>query len=154
MPSASYFEAFLVQMNWCVGMLLCSYVIFSCALGNPTAPKSVEAEEISRAVDDPKLSVFKNALWKRTVVCDTSHYCPNGNTCCRLASGQWGCCPVPNAVCCSDGAHCCPQGYTCKIHTGECVRWFKTHVIMLALILLILMPYLDEKHPIWYTTCN
>ncbi|KAJ7319524.1 hypothetical protein OS493_035835 [Desmophyllum pertusum] len=76
-------------MNWCVGMLLCSYVIFSCALGNPTTPsKSVEAEEISRAVDDPKLSVFKNALWKRTVVCDTSHYCPNGNTCCRLVSGS------------------------------------------------------------------
>ena len=29
------------------------------------------------------------------VQCDSTHYCPSGNTCCRLTSGQWGCCPVP-----------------------------------------------------------
>ena len=46
--------------------------------------------------------------------------CPDGNTCCRLASGQWGCCPLPNAVCCSDGEHCCPHGYTCT--SGQCHR--------------------------------
>ena len=28
------------------------------------------------------------------------------------------------------------------------------HVILLALILSILMPYLDENYPVWYTTCN
>ncbi|KAJ7353891.1 hypothetical protein OS493_031598 [Desmophyllum pertusum] len=104
-------------MNWCVGMLLCSYVIFSCALGNPTAPpKSVEALEISRAVDDPKLSVFRNALWKRNVACPGGGFhCPDGNTCCSLGSGEFGCCPSPNAVCCSVGAYCCPNGYICGI---------------------------------------
>ncbi|XP_038077891.1 uncharacterized protein LOC119745555 isoform X14 [Patiria miniata] len=56
------------------------------------------------------------------VQCDATHYCPSGNTCCRLASGQWGCCPVPKAVCCSDGLHCCPSGYTCQTGTGRCVR--------------------------------
>ena len=56
------------------------------------------------------------------VQCDSTHYCPDGNTCCRLSSGQWGCCPVPNAECCNDHVHCCPSGYTCQTGTGECVR--------------------------------
>lgn len=36
-------------------------------------------------------------------------------------SGEWGCCPVPEAVCCSDHQHCCPQGYTC-VAEGRCQR--------------------------------
>ena len=40
--------------------------------------------------------------------------CPSGNTCCKLSSGQWGCCPLPKATCCSDGVHCCPNGYSCN----------------------------------------
>ena len=39
--------------------------------------------------------------------------CASGNTCCKLSSGAYGCCPLPNAVCCSDHIHCCPSGYTC-----------------------------------------
>ena len=30
------------------------------------------------------------------VPCDNTHECPTGNTCCKLASGEWGCCPKPN----------------------------------------------------------
>ena len=48
------------------------------------------------------------------VQCNATAFCPDGQTCCRLASGQWGCCPFPNAVCCSDGQHCCQSGYTCS----------------------------------------
>ena len=29
------------------------------------------------------------------VKCDSAHECPSGNTCCKLNSGQWGCCPIP-----------------------------------------------------------
>ncbi|CAB4023647.1 Hypothetical predicted protein, partial [Paramuricea clavata] len=54
----------------------------------------------------------------KVVQCNATTYCPDGNTCCRLASGQWGCCPFPSAVCCSDGVHCCPHGYTCT--SGQC----------------------------------
>ncbi|XP_075418069.1 progranulin [Tenrec ecaudatus] len=50
------------------------------------------------------------------VPCDSVTSCPPFNTCCRLLSGKWGCCPAPEAVCCSDHQHCCPHGYTC---TGE-----------------------------------
>ena len=48
------------------------------------------------------------------VVCpDGQSECPDGNTCCKLSSGAYGCCPLPSAVCCSDGVHCCPNGYSC-----------------------------------------
>ena len=44
------------------------------------------------------------------VKCDDGSSCPSGTTCCKLSSGQWGCCPYPEAVCCDDGEHCCPSG--------------------------------------------
>ena len=39
-----------------------------------------------------------------------SSECPDQTTCCQLSSGDWGCCPLPNAVCCEDHLHCCPEG--------------------------------------------
>lgn len=55
------------------------------------------------------------------VPCDDVTSCPSSTTCCRLTTGEWGCCPAPEAVCCSDHQHCCPQGYTC-LAGGECQR--------------------------------
>ena len=46
--------------------------------------------------------------------------CSDGETCCVLSSGLYGCCPLTNAVCCSDREHCCPNGYTCDVSTGTC----------------------------------
>jgi hypothetical protein len=46
--------------------------------------------------------------------------CPSGDTACTSASGT-GCCPLPNAVCCSDGVHCCPNNYKCNLSAGTCV---------------------------------
>ena len=57
----------------------------------------------------------------KNVVCPGgTAYCPDNNTCCMLASGEYGCCPLPNAVCCSDNTHCCPNGYTCS--AGTCMK--------------------------------
>ncbi|XP_068775078.1 progranulin isoform X3 [Struthio camelus] len=56
----------------------------------------------------------------REVKCDEEKSCPDGSTCCRLSSGAWGCCPLEQAVCCSDGFHCCPLGYTCDLAQGRC----------------------------------
>jgi hypothetical protein len=52
---------------------------------------------------------------------DQSSLCPLGNTCCLRASGEYGCCPDLNAVCCSDGEHCCPEGNTCDLSNGKCI---------------------------------
>ena len=46
----------------------------------------------------------------------------SNGTCCKLSSGEWGCCPLPNAVCCKDGNHCCPQGYVCVVSAGTCSK--------------------------------
>ncbi|XP_062600141.1 progranulin-like isoform X9 [Saccostrea cucullata] len=73
------------------------------------------------------------------VVCpDSQHECKTGQTCCKLSSGGYGCCPIPNAVCCSDGKHCCPSGTTCEVSSGKCKRgsslvtdWFEKQPALL-----------------------
>lgn len=57
-----------------------------------------------------------------TVVCPDGGECPSDETCCKAQSGKYGCCPVPNAVCCSDHIHCCPSGYTCDVAEGSCIK--------------------------------
>ena len=77
-----------------------------------------------------QIAMFKKVLAMKTavktvntVVCPGGQYqCPDGNTCCQLTSGQYGCCPLPNAVCCSDHIHCCPDGYTCDVSAGSCSK--------------------------------
>lgn len=61
----------------------------------------------------------------KSVQCpDGQSSCPDGETCCELESGQYGCCPIPNAVCCNDHLHCCPTGYTCDVEHSRCQKGF------------------------------
>merc|ERR1719259_1006594 len=55
-----------------------------------------------------------------SVKCKDGSSCPSETTCCILASGSYGCCPTPNAVCCKDKIHCCPSGYICDLNSGRC----------------------------------
>ncbi|XP_038562642.1 granulin a [Micropterus salmoides] len=76
----------------------------------------------------PRLSPLKH----RNVPCDETTSCEDGQTCCRTSATTWGCCPFPDAVCCSDMKHCCPAGYTCT-ETGDCTQntkltWHNWHV--------------------------
>ncbi|XP_036054006.1 LOW QUALITY PROTEIN: progranulin [Onychomys torridus] len=70
-----------------------------------------------------KITAFLNLphpkAYTSDVPCDDFTTCPPGNTCCRLSSGDWGCCPAPEAVCCLDHEHCCPHGFTCTTE-GYC----------------------------------
>ncbi|DAA18378.1 TPA: granulin [Bos taurus] len=59
------------------------------------------------------LSLLDLGAVEGDVPCDNVTSCPSSTTCCRLKSGEWACCPAPEAVCCSDHQHCCPKGYTC-----------------------------------------
>ena len=62
-----------------------------------------------------KALLKKPAIKKlNNVQCPDGSFCPDENTCCKLAGGGYGCCPSPSAVCCSDGIHCCPHGFTCS----------------------------------------
>jgi len=49
-----------------------------------------------------------------------------------MSDGSYGCCPIPNAVCCSDELHCCPKNTQCDTAKGSCItkdnygqEWFK-----------------------------
>eukprot|EP01116_Phalansterium_solitarium_P024980 TRINITY_DN933_c0_g2_i1.p1 TRINITY_DN933_c0_g2~~TRINITY_DN933_c0_g2_i1.p1 ORF type:complete len:554 (-),score=116.41 TRINITY_DN933_c0_g2_i1:231-1715(-) len=44
-------------------------------------------------------------------------FCPVGNTCCEWG-GEWGCCTLPDAVCCSAG--CCANGCSCDGEYCSC----------------------------------
>ncbi|XP_061701278.1 granulin a [Syngnathoides biaculeatus] len=56
------------------------------------------------------------------VKCDSTHTCADSSTCCRTKTGEWGCCPLPQAVCCADGNHCCPTDYICDEQEYRCVK--------------------------------
>ncbi|KAK7167651.1 hypothetical protein R3I94_001899 [Phoxinus phoxinus] len=56
------------------------------------------------------------------VNCDSSHICPESNTCCKNVDGDWACCPLPEAVCCTDGEHCCPAHYSCDVSQVSCIK--------------------------------
>lgn len=69
-----------------------------------------------------KLSARTEPAAVTDVKCDDKSSCASGTTCCKLQTGEWGCCPLVKAVCCADHEHCCPQGYTCNMQTGTCEK--------------------------------
>lgn len=69
-----------------------------------------------------KLSAVTEPDAVTDVKCDDKSSCASGTTCCKLQTGEWGCCPLVKAVCCADHEHCCPQGYTCNMQTGTCEK--------------------------------
>jgi len=79
----------------------------------------------------PPLSIFNNFFNFWTGLCSPDHTkkdvhdllyhpcpdkseCPSQSTCCKLAGKGYGCCPMVEAMCCSDGIHCCPKHYKCE----------------------------------------
>ncbi|XP_045615308.1 progranulin [Procambarus clarkii] len=74
--------------------------------------KIKEVESLALAMPSGEIS---------NVVCpDRQSQCPDGNTCCEIASGGFGCCPMVQATCCGDMETCCPYGYWCT--EGGCER--------------------------------
>ncbi|XP_051572907.1 granulin a isoform X11 [Myxocyprinus asiaticus] len=69
-----------------------------------------------------------------SVRCDAQSSCLAGSTCCRLSTGEWGCCPLPEAICCPDQDHCCPKGYQCDLHGHSCVKsvWLQMDTVPLT----------------------
>ena len=55
--------------------------------------------------------------------CDSlGNACKVGTTCCKKSGGKYGCCPIKNAICCSDDeGHCCPLGFPiCDVYHKQC----------------------------------
>lgn len=55
--------------------------------------------------------------------------CEDDETCCQMLSGDWGCCFLPNAVCCPDGRTCCPHGHRCNVKKLRCDPTVNTTIV-------------------------
>ncbi|KAG0432066.1 hypothetical protein HPB47_021191 [Ixodes persulcatus] len=92
----------------------CKVSIHTCIAGNSTVPTLKKVSTIDDSPPENPTAVGK-------VQCPDKNYCQDGQTCCLLSEGRYGCCPYPHAVCCSDHASCCPEGYQCKVSTHTCI---------------------------------
>ncbi|XP_065287818.1 progranulin-like isoform X2 [Dermacentor albipictus] len=72
---------------------------------------------------------LRNELFVKNIRCPDGNYCNDGQTCCLLTSGQYGCCPYAHAQCCSDHESCCPEGYICKVSTRQCLHAASNHTM-------------------------
>jgi len=95
-----------------------------CGDGHHCCPDGYKcASDACTKLDSVIPMVSKQPSIKKNVICpDGQSECPSDDTCCKLSSGQWGCCPQKHAVCCSDGKHCCPEGYKCDTGAGTCTK--------------------------------
>ncbi|XP_029652748.1 progranulin isoform X2 [Octopus sinensis] len=49
--------------------------------------------------------------------------CHSNHTVCLLENEEFGCCPYPNAICCSGGEGlCCPNDHTCNVNSKKCEK--------------------------------
>ncbi|PWA21451.1 hypothetical protein CCH79_00003239, partial [Gambusia affinis] len=68
-----------------------------------------------------KVPALTSQVQQEKIMCDGQTSCPKDTTCCFMErTHKWGCCPLPEAVCCKDGIHCCPSGHTCDPHRSSC----------------------------------
>uniref|UniRef100_A0A4W5QDZ4 Granulin b n=1 Tax=Hucho hucho TaxID=62062 RepID=A0A4W5QDZ4_9TELE len=101
-----------------------------CADGDHCCPSSYSCDDQKTGCTKGRLTIpwyrKEKALtvgaMLKDVKCDDKSSCASGTTCCKLPTGEWGCCPLVKAVCCTDHEHCCPQGYSCNMQTGTCEK--------------------------------
>nr|XP_033500520.1 granulin a [Epinephelus lanceolatus] len=121
-----------------------------CADGNHCCPNQYKCDESQTSCIKGEVVIpwytklpatISNEADPSSVQCEEQTQCPEHTTCCQLPTGDWGCCPLPNAVCCPDKEHCCPQGYTCNMASNSCQK-----VIMLQLETVPLIPVYQLEH--------
>ncbi|KAM7534095.1 hypothetical protein Aperf_G00000105424 [Anoplocephala perfoliata] len=100
-----------------------------CPQGHSCDPKNggscvrLSTESLNSAESSKKSLGGKGCNDGRTV-------CPDDSTCCELKDGSFGCCPLPNAVCCEDKEHCCPEGYKCDTANQTCVQNANSSIVV------------------------
>lgn len=140
----SYLCCPMPQAVCCYDHMLCCPKGFKCSLDEKTcssgvltvpalsasSPMSLK-KGFNRLLESPsvegtKLTVLKTSKMFHSIVCpDGECECQSDHTCCELSSGRWGCCPLPNALCCDDGVHCCPEGSIYFPSAGICLKEIK-----------------------------
>ncbi|CAB1337982.1 unnamed protein product, partial [Coregonus sp. 'balchen'] len=102
------------HLHCCPHGTICNLVESTCddpSSGSALVPMLDKVPAFSYASKDEPLPNSK---------CDKSTSCPGKSTCCKTTTGNWACCPLPNAVCCNDHLHCCPHGTVCNLEASTC----------------------------------
>ena len=62
---------------------------------------------ITKSFTEANTTVDENNIKLEDVVCKDPYYkCHDNQTCCQMPDGEgYGCCPIPEAVCCIDGKY-------------------------------------------------
>uniref|UniRef100_A0A1I7Y2R3 Granulin n=2 Tax=Steinernema glaseri TaxID=37863 RepID=A0A1I7Y2R3_9BILA len=119
------------EVHCCQEGAMCNEVNFNCVLPGGEIRPMINKTPAKKAVPKDGLGLRRSL---KVVKCsDGKSQCPDQTTCCEIEPGKFGCCPVPNAVCCSDRLHCCPQGTHCHISERRCenhesdisIKWMK-----------------------------
>ncbi|XP_069041662.1 progranulin-like isoform X2 [Lepisosteus oculatus] len=103
----------------CTDHLHCCPSGTTCDLEHNTCTSAERQTPLQKKL--PALLEVKEALTEGDVNCpDGVSKCPDNTTCCQKEGGGYGCCPFPDAVCCTDHLHCCPSGTTCDLEHNTC----------------------------------
>uniref|UniRef100_A0A673HB42 Granulins-like n=1 Tax=Sinocyclocheilus rhinocerous TaxID=307959 RepID=A0A673HB42_9TELE len=131
------------QFHCCPHGTTCDFVTLTCTSNTTSVPMTdinlPSAKEEHRQHREVKDRVGK---YNSRVPCDSQTSCPDHTTCCLVAkTNKWGCCPLPNAVCCPDQEHCCPKGYRCDLRRRSCIKttWLHVEIVPLA--------HIDDQKP-------
>ena len=101
-----------------------------CKGNNYCCPKGFICDEINnncqRYPTDHRIEFFnRNPTYNATSLTschgDRESNCVKGQTCCAGDSG-YGCCALPNAVCCANKQYCCPEGLKCHETQPVCIK--------------------------------
>ncbi|KAG5441410.1 Platelet endothelial aggregation receptor 1 [Clonorchis sinensis] len=102
------------------------YVVLVAVLVFNTPEVSTDMGQGNNASPALRFGQLNNAIAPRNRTCpDRRSTCRLNQTCCPLPIHGYGCCPFPNATCCSDRLHCCPYKTYCDPY-GRCVNMDKT----------------------------
>jgi hypothetical protein len=47
------------------------------------------------------------------IVCEDNSTCDPLSICCKMADGDYGCCPYIDGICCTQLSYCCPGNSFC-----------------------------------------
>lgn len=101
--------------------ICCSDGLHCCFQGDQCSSNGTCLSSHSNHIYNGFLSkIIENQL--ETIQCPDGSQCSDNETCCELSSGQYACCPIRDAVCCSDHIHCCPKDHQCDPKKGRCTR--------------------------------
>lgn len=78
--------------------------------------------ELLKKFDSKPIESAKTKKVSVSIRCSKHKICAPDSTCCILPNGVQGCCPLKNAVCCSDERHCCPEGFKCDMKERRCYQ--------------------------------